>query len=268
MSAHNLVSDAGGTPDRVSLHQLKVDCVIGVYAEERKKAQPVELDLELALEAGAQSPSSMAGTVDYARIAGEVRFLMQVSRFQLLEHAAEAIARYVLAPPTADVPHAGVSAVTVTLRKPRALEGVATPSVRITRRASDTRFTTESKGFGQVDIVYEQATSGHSVGIYRLRIKPLGEIPTHVHHVMEEHELVLGKGLLLQGRPVRRGTAFHWPRHFPHRYQNPTSIEQTLLCVDLPTFLQDDEREVEVPGDGLQPLEGEFFYPEGDGGAA
>ena len=138
-----------------------------------------------------------------------------------------------------------------------ALGGAALPSLQLHRAAEEMHYTREDKPFGQVDIVHE----GAGYGLYRLRVKPGGFIPTHVHRVMEESELVLGTGLLLQGQPVARGTAFHWPRGFAHRYDNPTDTEQTVLCVDRPRFSPDDEVEVPAPAGGLAPVRGQSYYP-------
>jgi dihydroneopterin aldolase len=95
-------------------------------------------------------------------------------------------------------------------------------------------------------------------------VKPGGTIATHVHRMMDEHELVLGSALLLQGSPVTRGTAFHWPHHFPHRYDNPSEVEQTVLCIDSPPFTPSDEVEVEVPLADLPPVVGRMYYPSDD----
>lgn len=238
---------------------MTVECVVGVYGAERNRTQPLTVKLELFLDT--RGVASLSGTVDYARLAGEVRFLLECCRFKLLETAAEALARYILAPATADSPHAKVFAVNVELTKPDALPGHAVPSLRIFRRADEVAYTVETKGFGQVDVVHE----GAGYGIYRLRVKAGGFIPTHVHKVMEEHELILGSGLLLQGKPVKRGTAFHWPKDFAHRYDNPTSTEQTILCVDSPAFIPTDEVEIAEPQSGLEPVAGESYYPSGDG---
>ena len=40
---------------------------------------------------------------------------------------------------------------------------------------------------------------------------------------------------------------FRSPRGFPHRYENPTDIEQSFLCIDRPSFIHTDETEVDVP---------------------
>lgn len=129
------------------------------------------------------------------------------------------------------------------------------------RTAEEMQYGMELKPSFNVDIVYE--TDGF--GIYRLRIKPGGHIPAHKHLLMEEHEMVLGSGLLLQNQLVPRGQAFSWPIGFVHRYDNPTLIEQTILCVDCPRFMPSDEVLAEAPAEGLQSLEGRCFYPaEGD----
>ena len=253
--------DAGRPLDVVALTGLTVDCIVGVYRAERLTPQPLQVDVELYLDTRpATAGAGLAGTVDYGRLAGELRFLLNACRFQLLEHAAEALLRYVLAPPTPDAPRARVEAATVRLTKPGALSGAGMPSLQLHRRSSECAYLVEEKGFGQVDIVHE----GPAHGIYRLRVKPGGCIPTHVHRVMEEHELVLGSGLLLQGKPVQRGTAFHWPKDFPHRYDNPTNVAQTVLCVDSPAFIPSDEVEVDVPTSELKPHAGSGWYPAGD----
>lgn len=260
------VRDAQGRPlDVIELAGITVDCIVGVYARERQAPQPLQLDCALYLDTrDAAHGGALGRTVHYGRLAAELRFLLESCRFELLESAAEALCRYVLAPPTQDAPRAQVREVTVRLTKPHALQGHGVPSLTVHRTGDELAYTRESKPFGEVDVIHE----GTGYGIYRLRIRPGGTIPTHVHRVMDEAELVLGQGLLLQGQPVARGTALRWPRHFAHRYDNPTATEQTVLCVDRPRFQPDDEVEVEPPAGGLEPPEGRPYYPPHDGGLA
>lgn len=252
--------DENGRPlDVIEIRSLRVDCIVGVYRSERHTPQPLELDAALYLDTrGASRERGLRATVDYARLVGELRFLLESASFRLLETAAEALCRYVLAPPTADAPRAQVEAVTLRLSKPTAL-GSAIATLQVHRRRDEFVFGHEHKPFGEVDVLYED----QSAGIYRLRVKPGGSIATHEHRQMEESELVLGPGLLLQGRPVIAGTGFRWPRHFPHRYDNPQTIEQTILCVDRPAFIPGDEVEVPEPPGGLLPIEGTAYYPSG-----
>lgn len=253
------VLDAQGRPlDVIELRGLTVDCIVGVYNRERVAAQPLRLDVALFLDTrGAAVGGRLAHTVHYGRLLGELRFLLEACRFELLESAAEAVCRYLLVPPTEDGQRAQVRAATVRVTKPQALAGRAVPSLQIHRAAEEMLYEQEQKPFGRVDIVHE----GAGYGIYRLRVKPGGTIPTHVHPKMEESELVLGGGLLLQGRPVARGQAFHWPQGFAHRYDNPTHTEQTVLCVDRPRFIASEEVEVEEPAGGLAPVMGSNYYP-------
>lgn len=248
---------ASEPPDTIRIEGLTVDCVVGVYPHERDRKQPLVVDLALTLDTRpALKGGGLKKSIDYARLSAEVRFLLEGCRFNLLESAADAIARYVLAPATADRPHAYVDACTVRLTKPEALGG-ARASLEIARRASDVRYEHEEKPFGTVDVIAESS----ECGIYRLRIAPGRAIPTHVHRVMEESELVLGSGLLLQGAPVAAGTVHHWPRDFAHRYDNASDTEQSILCIDRPRFIPDDELEVDAT---LERANGERMYPPGD----
>lgn len=263
MSDHLLslptVTDASGRPlDVIEVRGLTVDVIVGIYNRERVAAQPLRVDVALFLDTrGAAVAGKLAQTVNYGRLLGELRFLLEACRFELLESAAEAVCRYVLAPPTADAPRAQVRAATVRVTKPQALGGHAVPSLQVHRTVEEMNYGREEKSFGRVDIIHE----GANYGVYRLRVKPGGTIPTHVHQRMEESELVLGAGLLLQGQPVARGMAFHWTKGFPHRYDNPSTTEQTVLCVDRPCFIPSDEVETEPPAEGLAPAVGVSYYP-------
>lgn len=251
-------TDSQGRPlDAIELRGLRVQCVVGVYKNERQRLQPLELEASLYLDTRSVPTAGLGATVDYARLAGELRFLLESASFRLLESAADALCRYILAPPTGDTHRAQVHAVTLRLTKPEALEGGTVASLQVHRRADEYEYAREDKPFGRVDIVYEDQTAG----IYRLRIKPGGTIVTHEHRVMEESELVLGPGLLLQGEPVAAGTGIRWPQRFPHRYDNPQEVEQTILCVDRPAFIPADEVEVDTPADGLPKVTGTPYYP-------
>ncbi len=254
-----VVTAPGGRPlDIIELRGLTVDCIVGVFNRERIAAQPLRLDVALFLDTRAAAAGGrLAHTVNYGRLAGELRFLLEACRFELLEAAVETVCRYVLAPPTDDVPRAQVQAATVRVTKPLALGGLAMPSLQVHRTAEEMVYGREEKPFGRVDIIHE----GAGYGVYRLRVKPGGCIPSHVHQRMEESELVLGSGMLLQGQPVARGMAFHWPHGFVHRYDNPSPTEQTVLCVNRPGFIPSDEVETAPPPSGLSPLAGQSYYP-------
>lgn len=243
--------------DRLSLRQMRFDCIVGLFGHERHTLQPVELDVTLHFDARtAAREGRLTRTIDYSRILGELRFVMVAARFHLLESAAEAIAGWLLLPPSQDVPRAQVEAVEVRLSKLVALSGAAVPTLEIRRDRDDFEFVTETKSFGHIDIAFETS----ECGVYRERIFPHTVLPTHVHHHLDESELVLGDGLLLQGEPVAAGTAHTWPRGFPHRYENPTDIEQSFLCIDRPKFIPTDEVEVDTPVSALRRTESTRFF--------
>ena len=117
-------------PDRIELRGLRVLGVHGVLPEERVKAQPFELDLDLEVDLAAAGRSdALADTVDYAGVvdrAGAV--IAGPAKYRLLEALAEAIA-------TTAMEDDRVVSVTVGLRKlePPMAADIATVGVRITR---------------------------------------------------------------------------------------------------------------------------------------
>src|ERR1700712_392908 len=205
--------------DVIALEGLVVDCVVGVYPPERDPPQPLRLDLYMELDTRpAAEHQRLRDTVDYAAIAGQLTFLLTACRFRMIETAAHALARYLLLPPAAGEQRAQIDAIKLKLTKSFALSGRAIPSVEVQREAHEFELKTEQSKFGIVDIVFER----RSFGIYRLNVEPHGSIPLHVHPQMHESALVLGDGLLCQGKPVAAGTGFHWPHGAAHRYDQPT----------------------------------------------
>lgn len=235
--------------DVVRVEGLNVDCVVGLYPHERNASQPLHVDMALYLDVrGAANEENVRLTVDYAATAAQVVFLLRACRFRLLETAAETIARYVLMPPAQDEGRAQVQRVEVILRKPGALRGFATPSLSISRTAGFV-VEQETKEWGCVDIVHETKDAG----IYRLNIAPGKGIPLHVHRVMRESEMVLGSNLHCQNEPVPMGTVHRWPRGAAHRYDNRSDQWQSILCVDVPRFIPDDEIIVDGVPDDVPP---------------
>lgn len=243
--------------DEIILLNMTVRCIVGAYRSERMTPQFVKIDLSLFLDTRTASKSDrLLDTIDYSELNGEVQFLLESSRFNLLESAAEAVARYVLAPPLKGSRRAEVRSTTVQMTKLHPLNTGAVPILKVHRTRDEIAFAVEERRFGEVDVVFET----HHCGIYRLRVKPKGIIPTHVHRTMEEAEMVLGGGLLLQNEPVQRGIAHRWPKEFPHRYENYTDQEQVILCIDRPAFIPEDEILVDAPPGSLETLEAHRYY--------
>jgi len=243
--------------DRLALRGMRFDCIIGLCDHERVEPQPVELDVVLHFHMRrAAHEGRIAHTIDYARVVGELRFILVAARFLLLESAAEALAAWLLMPPSLDVPRPQVEEVEVRLAKPRALGGRAVPEITVRRQRSDFPPNLETKTFGFVDVIFESP----ECGVYRERVSPRTVLPTHVHRHIDEMELALGGGLLLQGAPVAAGVAHEWPRDHAHRWENPTDVEQSFLCVDRPKFIHTDEIEVDVPVHELVRTSPETFF--------
>lgn len=232
--------------DRIRIQDLRVECVVGVWASERDVPQPLVIDLELVLDTeAAGTHEKLRETVDYHALSTQVEFVLRQSRFRLLETAAQVILKLVLAPPAPGERRARVSSATVRLTKPNALAGKGTPSIELTRDADWAVMGHEEKPFGTVDVVHET----EDVGIYRLNVAPGRKIATHIHKVMQEAEMVLSDGLLCQGKPAPLYGIYRWPANLPHVYENPTARAQTILCIDSPRFIPDDEIEVtDEPG--------------------
>lgn len=116
--------------DRIEVRGLRVDGVHGVLEDERARAQPFEVDLDLYLDtAPAGSHDDLALTADYAAAVDAAAAVIAGPPRSLLESLAGDIATRLL-------DDRRVEAVTVTVRKlrpPLALE-VDTTGVRVHRR--------------------------------------------------------------------------------------------------------------------------------------
>ncbi|HET6336069.1 MAG TPA: dihydroneopterin aldolase [Polyangiales bacterium] len=241
--------------DLIELRDIEVNCVVGLYPTERQVPQPLRLDVAMSLDTEpAARRESLGASVDYASIATQLRFLLQSCRFRMLETAAHALACYLLAPPAPGEKRAQLERVRIRLEKPKVLEGIAIPSLTIERDKGFATMLREDKPFGIVEIIHET----RDAGIYRLNLTPGASIPLHVHHVMQESELVLSEGLWCQGKPVLKGTAHRWPKNAAHSYHNPTDRMQSILCVDSPRFIEGDEIAVQGEPAEVQPEAGGF----------
>jgi FolB domain-containing protein len=224
--------------DIVSINGMQVPCFIGIHRHERHEKQMLLLDLEMYLStAKSGNEARFDTTVDYSKIYGELKFLLEACHFRMLETASQAICAYLLAPPPPDRVQAQIETVSLSLKKPSALKSEAVPGLKVNRTKADFSVVVEKNTFGEVDIIHESS----DCGIYRLRIPGGGEIPAHYHDIMAEGELALSDGLLLQHEPLPAGLAHFWPQKFVHHYSNPTSDERTILCVNRPAFIPTDE---------------------------
>jgi 7,8-dihydroneopterin aldolase/epimerase/oxygenase len=84
--------------DIVSIRDLSVAAVIGVYDWERETEQTLTFAVEMAADvAQAASRDDIADALDYSAVAKVVREVVTEGRFQLIETAAERVAQRLVA---------------------------------------------------------------------------------------------------------------------------------------------------------------------------
>lgn len=120
---------AGSTGDGIEIRGLRVLTRVGVGAEERAVAQPIEIDLDLDVDLSAAASDSVSDTVDYGAVSVAVAAAVTVGDHSLLERLAS------LAADAAFGVDDRTTAVTVTVRKlrPPVPLDVDTTAVRIHR---------------------------------------------------------------------------------------------------------------------------------------
>lgn len=237
--------------DCIELNGLEVDCVVGIYPRERHMPQRLRLDLGMYLSTElAARRESISASIDYSALALQIGFLLRSCEFRMIETAAHALARYLLAPPAPDERRAQIERLRLRVTKPFALGETAQPSLLIERDRNWVTLAREQTPFGLVDVIHET----RDAGIYRVSIAPGASIPQHRHKQMHEAELVLGDGLLCQNKPVPAGAAHRWPLGAAHGYSNPSDRYQSLLRVDSPRFIASDEVAAEGEPADVPPL--------------
>jgi dihydroneopterin aldolase len=103
--------------DTVSIRDLRVSTVIGVYDWEREIEQALVFSVDMAADvAKAAARDDIADAVDYSAVAQAVKTVVTEGRFQLIETAAERVAERLIA-------DFGLDWVRVEVVKPIASEG-------------------------------------------------------------------------------------------------------------------------------------------------
>ena len=86
--------------DRILISGLREMGVHGVLPEEKVRAQPFEVDVELAVDVSAAGTSDdLDDTVDYGAVCEAVRWVVSFEQYQLLERLASRIAEVCRADP-------------------------------------------------------------------------------------------------------------------------------------------------------------------------
>jgi len=113
--------------DKIFLHELKVETIIGIWEWERKIRQTVVIDLEMSADiAKAAATDDVADTLNYKSVAKRIQGFVADSSFQLVETLAEKIAGIIRE-------EFDVAWVKVTVHKPGAIRGSRDVGIEIER---------------------------------------------------------------------------------------------------------------------------------------
>jgi len=233
---------------RICIDELLSHCHIGCLDTERTTQQDVRVDLWVELDTSVPARAdALDRTWNYAGIAREVDFILRSGRFWLLESASMVLLRWLLAPPAPGEDRPPAIRAGLSITKFGVLPQGARPRLQVEGSAAEQAYTRETNQWGTVDVIAET----DRLGLYRLHIDPSRAIPNHVHHRMQEYEMVLTTGVVgwhdaEDPRPWAAGDEHAWRRDQPHGYHNPLSRPAAILCLDRPRF--DPSDEVVVPG--------------------
>ena len=113
--------------DKIFIHALKAEAIIGIYDWERQVRQTVLIDLEFAADVRkAALTDSIDDTLNYKRVAKRILAFVENSQFHLIETLAEHVAMLVL-------DEFGISWVRITLSKPGAVRSSRDVGVSVER---------------------------------------------------------------------------------------------------------------------------------------
>ena len=117
--------------DRIFLHGLTADCIIGFIDWERRVRQTVVVDLEMPVDCRhAALTDEVADTLDYKKVAKRALEFIGASEFKLVETLAHRLALLILE-------EFGVEWVHISLNKPGAIRNSRDVGVVIERTRAD-----------------------------------------------------------------------------------------------------------------------------------
>jgi 7,8-dihydroneopterin aldolase/epimerase/oxygenase len=117
--------------DKIFIHALKTEAIIGIFDWERQVKQTVVVDIEISADiAKAALSDSIHDTLNYKRIAKRVLAFVEESKFHLVETLAERIAMLLLE-------DFGIDWVRITLSKPGAIRSSRDVGVMLERDRTD-----------------------------------------------------------------------------------------------------------------------------------
>lgn len=128
------IPSSAATPDqgdRIFLHGLAVECIIGFIEWERRVKQTVVLDVEMPVDcARAAASDEVADTLDYKKVAKRLIAFVEGSDFKLVETLAHRAALTILA-------EFGVEWIRLSVNKPGAIRHSKDVGVAVLRSRAD-----------------------------------------------------------------------------------------------------------------------------------
>lgn len=183
--------------DRIELRDIQFECMVGLLEPEQRIIQPLIVDIEMELPlAETASTGALHTSINYADTANQTVFIAQHGRWRLLESFCVAVCRLVLATPNPLERRGQVHETTVTVRKPVALSGLATPVIKMTR---DLAWAERTAKGGHLEILEETPLSA----AYRLQLGPSqpGELPLGMAMLV-----LAGSGTTVNGEALQAGS--------------------------------------------------------------
>ncbi|MEO7207120.1 MAG: dihydroneopterin aldolase [Steroidobacteraceae bacterium] len=117
--------------DKIFIHALKTEAIVGIFDWERQVKQTVVMDIEFSADiAKAALSDSIEDTLNYKGVAKRVLAFVDESSFHLVETLAEHVAMLILE-------EFGVSWVSIALSKPGAIRGSRDVGVMLERTVQD-----------------------------------------------------------------------------------------------------------------------------------
>ena len=117
--------------DRIFLHGLAVECIIGFIEWERRLKQTIVIDVEMPVDcARAAITDDVADTLDYKKVAKRLIAFAGESQFKLVETMAHRAALLI-------IEEVGVEWVRLSVNKPGAIRGSKDVGVAVLRTRAD-----------------------------------------------------------------------------------------------------------------------------------
>ena len=117
--------------DKIFIHALKTEAIIGIFDWERQVKQTVIVDIEISADVRKAALSdSIDDTLNYKRVAKRVLTFVEESKFHLVETLAEHIAMLIL-------DDFGIAWVRISLSKPGAIRSSRDVGVVVERGRDD-----------------------------------------------------------------------------------------------------------------------------------